>query len=172
MIGIRFVTGNDWISNAIRFGERDGWATHAEAVMPDGSLLGAHLDGGVQIRPAGYDKATMTRELIVPIELGLDLVTLPAPLLTQQVERSDKFYAFLRAQVGKPYDITALAGLAFNRDWHRADSWFCSELMAAALEESGYCPRLASLDSHISPRDLLLCLSFAVPIPNMAGDPK
>jgi len=48
MIRLRFVTGDDWISNAIRVGERDGWCTHVEAVMPDGTLLGAHLDGGVQ----------------------------------------------------------------------------------------------------------------------------
>lgn len=67
MIRIRFVTGNDWISDGIRLYEHDGWATHAEAVMPDGSLLGAHLKGGVEIRPAGYDKATMTRELIVDL---------------------------------------------------------------------------------------------------------
>lgn len=163
MIRIRFVTCNDWISDGIRLYEHDGWATHAEAVMPDGSLLGAHLQGGVEIRPAGYDKATMTRELIVELK-GIDSTQVSAWNTAES-----RFYAFLQAQVGKPYDRTALVGLALDRDWHQADSWFCSELMAAALEECGYCPRLASLNSHISPRDLLLGLSFRVPIPNMAG---
>jgi hypothetical protein len=158
MIRIRFVTGNDWISNAIRFGERDGWATHAEAVMPDGTLLGAHLDGGVQIRPAGYDKVIMTRELIVPLRPHSDG--------SDQIEVD--FLAFLKAQIGKPYDITAIAGLAFDRNWRNAESWFCSELIAAALEACGYLPKLASVDNHISPRDLLLVLSGRVAIPNAA----
>lgn len=165
MIRIRFVTCNDWISDGIRIYEHDGWATHAEAVMPDGSLLGAHLQGGVQIRPAGYDKATMTRELIVGLPDKTASIGEAAAVYTMEHD----FLAFLQAQVGKPYDRTALIGLALDRDWHQADSWFCSELMAAALEECGYCPRLASLNSHISPRDLLLGLSFRVPIPNMAG---
>lgn len=161
MIRIRFVTCNDWISDGIHLYEHDGWATHAEAVMPDGSLLGAHLQGGVEIRPAGYDKSTMKRELIVDLP--------PFEDADHPWGMEDRFYNFLRAQIGKPYDSTALVGLALDRDWHQADSWFCSELQAAALEECGYCPRLASLNSHISPRDLLLGLSFRVPIPNMAG---
>jgi uncharacterized protein YycO len=158
MINIRFVTGNDFISNAIRTGERDGWATHAEAVLADGSLLGAHIDGGVQIRPAGYDKATMTRELVVRLEVSAN-TSLPAETL---------FYDFLRAQVGKPYDVTAIAGLAFDRNWREDDSWFCSELMAAALETCGYLPALSATDNHISPRDLLLVLSGRIAIPNAA----
>lgn len=155
MIRIRFVTGNDWLSNAIRFGERDGWATHAEAVMTDGSLLGAHLDGGVQIRPAGYDKATMMRELIVEL-----------PTLAAFVD--EKHDSFLRAQLGKPYDVSAIAGIALDRDWREPDSWICSELQAAALEACGYLPRLAAADNHISPRDLLLVLSGRIAIPNAA----
>ena len=164
MIRLRFVTGDDWVSNAIRFGERDGWCTHVEAVMPDGALLGAHLDGGVQARPAGYDKGRATRELIV------DLVDLhEAVEFPDTAER--KFYDFLRAQIGKPYDLTALAGAALNRDWHQDDSWFCSELQAAALEHCGYLPRLAAIDSHVSPRDLLLVLSGRISISNAAGTP-
>lgn len=162
MIRIRFVTGNDWLSNAIRFGERDGWATHAEAVMPDGSLLGAHLAGGVQIRPAGYDKATMTREAIIELWLAPNNVFAVEDAMTRTA------WDFLNAQVGKPYDTTAIAGLALDRDWRETDSWFCSELMTAALEACGYLPRLAAADNHISPRDLLLVLSGRIAIPNAA----
>ena len=160
MIKIRFVTGNDWISNAIRVGERDGWCTHTEAVMPDGTLLGAHLDGGVQARQVGYDKTTAKRELIV------ELPILPS-IANFKIE--DIFYNFLVAQLGKPYDLTALAGAAFDRNWHKANSWFCSELIAAALEDCKYIYPLAAIDSHVSPRDLLLVLSGRVAIPNMAG---
>jgi len=151
---VRFCTGSDFLSKAISFGERDGWPTHCEAVLPDGSMLGAHLDGGVEIRPAGYDKATLVRELIVdlPTMSGMDVLWL----------------SFLHNQVGKPYDITAIAGLALDRDWREDDSWFCSELVAAALEYSGYMPTLSSANNHISPRDLLLVLSGKINIPNAA----
>jgi hypothetical protein len=161
MIRIRFVTGNDWISNTIRFGERDGWATHAEAVLSDGSLLGAHFNGGVEIRPAGYDKATMTREMIVELRpADMDGVV--------RISIESEFLAFLSAQLGKPYDATAISGLVFNRDWRQTDSWFCSELVSAGLEACGYFPKLAATDNHISPRDLLLILSGRVAIPNAA----
>ena len=46
MITLRFVTGDDLISRAIRAAEYGFWASHTEALMPDGTLLGAHADGG------------------------------------------------------------------------------------------------------------------------------
>jgi hypothetical protein len=171
MIRIRFVTGNDLISNAIRAGERDGWCTHVEAIMPDGTLIGAHINGGVEARPTDYDKGTRTRELIVELRADNDQET--------------AFARFLDHQLGKPYDTTAVIGLGLSafvpflgyvaatiassiglnqiahkdRDWREPDSWFCSELIAAALEVCGYLPRLSAADNHISPRDLLLVLS-------------
>lgn len=176
MIRIRFVTGNDLISNAIRAGERDGWCTHVEAIMPDGTLIGAHIDGGVEARPADYDKGTRTKELIV--ELSADDA------------QESAFTRFLGHQLGKPYDTTAVIGLGLSavmpflgyvvvaigstlglnqiahkgRDWREPDSWFCSELIAAALETCGYFRRLSAADNHILPRDLLLILSGRVTI--------
>lgn len=149
-IKIRFVTGNDVISMLVLKGERDGWATHVEAVLPDGSLLGAHLQGGVAIRPAGYDKDVTTRELIVEI---------PVPQAEEQI-----FYDFLHSQVGKPYDLTGVIGLAVGRNWREPDSWFCSELIAAGLEHAKVFNTLSSSFDHISPRDALLMLSCMMPI--------
>jgi hypothetical protein len=169
MIRLRFVTGNSWISNAIRAGERDGWCTHVEAVMPDGTLLGAHLDGGVQARPAEYDKAEMTRELFVDLDgtqVAFSAVRSKPDIGVLTAE--DAFHDFLRAQVGKPYDTEAVLGLGVGRNWRTADSWFCSELIAAALEACGYLPRLSAADNHISPRDILLILSGRVSIPDAA----
>ncbi|HJW26438.1 MAG TPA: YiiX/YebB-like N1pC/P60 family cysteine hydrolase [Rhodocyclaceae bacterium] len=42
-----------------------------------------------------------------------------------------------RSQVGKPYDLTALAGLLAHRDWQENDRWFCSELVAWAFSQGG-----------------------------------
>lgn len=38
----------------------------------------------------------------------------------------------VRAELGKPYDLTALFGILFRRAWHDTDKWFCSELVAHA----------------------------------------
>ena len=42
-----------------------------------------------------------------------------------------------RSQVGKPYDLTALFGMALHRDWQEDDSWFCSELVAWSIAQGG-----------------------------------
>jgi hypothetical protein len=150
MINLRFVTCNDPISAAIRAGEYGFGYSHTEAVMPDGTLLGAHYDGGVQARPKGYDAGTMQRELIV---------SLPTDATTEQ-----KFLDFLRAQLGKPYDVEAIAALVAERDWRKPDAWFCSELQAAALEAAGYMLPLAADVAKITPRDLLILLSARIPL--------
>jgi uncharacterized protein YycO len=48
-----------------------------------------------------------------------------------------KARAFLRDQIGKPYDWTAAFGVWMHRDWQEPDSWFCSELIAAAAQAGG-----------------------------------
>lgn len=152
MIRLRFVWGYDPLSALIRAGERDGdCPTHVDNIMPEGTMLGAHLDGGVQIRPPGYDAAPTMRDLVVLVPWASDI-------------QQSAWEAFLLAQVGKPYDATAIAGVALNRDWREPDSWMCSELAAAALEQSGWLSRLSTQDNHVSPRDLLMVLSGRLPI--------
>jgi hypothetical protein len=142
---LRFVTGHDIVSKIIHIGERDGWPTHVETVLPDGGLLGAHADGGVMIRKAGYDSASLKKELIVDI---------PAP-----PKVDERFHNFCYEQLGAPYDWRAIFGLWLGHEWRDPNRWFCSELMARALEVSGYFMPLASVVYHISPRDLLLAIS-------------
>lgn len=151
MITLRFVTGNDPVSAGIRAAEYGFWASHAEALMPDGTLLGAHYDGGVQARKHDYDKSQFSQELYVQIPAAPDM--------------TDKFHAFLRAQLGKPYDMEAIVAFVMRRDWQEPDSWFCSELQAAALVACGwFSAPLATEFNHITPRDLLLIISGRVAI--------
>ena len=150
MITLRFVTHADAVSAGIRLGEYGFWASHVEAVMPDGKLLGAHYEGGVLAREKGYDAGKMERELIV---------SLPCDDATAQ-----KFHDFLRGELGKPYDLRAIASLVAERDWRTPDSWFCSELQTAALEASAWMPKLADDVAKITPRDLLLIVSSRVPL--------
>jgi hypothetical protein len=148
MITIRFVTGGDPVSDGIRAFEYGFWATHTEALMPDGSLLGAHAKGGVLARDHDYDKSEFTRELYVAIP--------------STPEQADAFYSYLREQVGKPYDFLAIAGIALRRDWRSENSWFCSELIASALSQANvhvFPSHLAEDFNHVTPRDVLLIVS-------------
>ncbi len=148
MITLQFVAMNDPASEAIRLFER-GWPSHVDAVLP-GGLLGARSDTiggkppGVQLRALDYE--AFDKRL---------LVHLPA---TPDIEA--RFLAFLQSQLGKPYDKLAIAAFAVGRDWRTPDAWFCSELVAAALEQSGWFPApLSNAANEITPRDLLLAVS-------------
>lgn len=139
-------------------GEVIDWFTagevgHVDAVLPDGSLLGAQQQAGlggagagVQVRPAGYGNMQHIRRVSLSAE----------PAQEQQ------FWMFLRAQLGKPYDITAFAAFAAGRDWQEPDSWFCSELIAAGLEAGRvFAYPLAAPANKITPQELfLLCSAF------------
>jgi uncharacterized protein YycO len=145
MIRLQFATQNDPGSWLIRF-YGHGAYSHVDTVMPDGSFLGARTDcnPGVQIRPPGYAKFSKTL-----------LVELPC---TDEVTK--RYYDFVQAQVGKPYDLTAIYAFAAGRDWRAADSWFCSELVAAGMEESGFLAFPLCVPSNkITPPDLLLICS-------------
>lgn len=120
--------------------------------MPDGTLLGAMGDG-VKARPGDYDNlggtAGFVRQQFVSVNI------LP--------EHETTFYDFLRSQIGKPYDTSAIWSFYSKRDgrdWQAPDSWFCSELMAAALSEYGIFPQhMAESFSRVTPRDLMLLIS-------------
>jgi uncharacterized protein YycO len=60
-------------------------------------------------------------------------------------------------QIHKPYDWTAIYGMAVHRDWHDESRWFCSELIEGAFDAAGY-PLVVDngLVNRITPRDLLL----------------
>jgi hypothetical protein len=149
-IVLQFSTEAGWQSWAIRVFER-GWCSHVDTVMPDGWLLGARSgkDGaprpGVQLRPPGYAPFTRLERV--------ELVT------TEAI--AGAYYAFVQAQLGKPYDMTAIAAFAFDRDWRAPDSWFCSEVSTAGLEQSGFVPRLATPANRVTPGlEYFLCSAF------------
>jgi hypothetical protein len=117
--------------------------------MPSGTLLGARSDAvggaepGVRVRPPNY-------------ETWKERVVLKLPVRPAQERR---FYDFLNVQIGKPYDKTAILGFVAGRDWREQDSWICSELQAAALEEADICPKLYAPVSKITPAALATVLS-------------
>ena len=98
--------------------------------LEDGTYIGAMPEIGVVIhkQPQPFEKF---------VELDLP---------------SDKIIDFAKSQIGKPYDFSGIFGFVTNRDWQEPDSWFCSELVAAAINTER---RLFNTEtSRITPRDI------------------
>jgi uncharacterized protein YycO len=137
VIKLQFVCENA-ISSALIALFSAGHFSHVDAVWGKTSLLGARSDGlppGVEVRPAEYLRFS-TR------------VVFEIPATAHQ---KAKWRAFLKAQIGKPYDHSAIWGFVRGRDWRQADSWICSELQAAALEHAGVLPKLYIATNKITP---------------------
>lgn len=120
-----------------------GWPSHVDAIMDDGRLLGARLEGGVAIRPADYKTFTMKK--IVEIQGAND----------------QAFIHFLKAQLGCAYDWRAILAFAdpgpSTGDEKR---WFCSELIAAGLQYAGWLsPQMFEGPANLTPRDLLFLVT-------------
>jgi hypothetical protein len=113
------------------------WCSHVDSVMDDGRLLGARLDGGVQIRPPNYEKFSRVEHVVIPV-----------PYYKER-----PYWDFLKAQIGKPYDKLAIVAFAVNRDWRSPDAWFRDELVAAGSNMLRWCAswRHASIVSIARP---------------------
>jgi uncharacterized protein YycO len=127
------------ISAAIRFSTRS-WASHAEFVDTDrGISLGARSAGGVKVRSCANDHYSRVEQFTA--------------------EGILQAYEWARTQIGKPYDFSAIAGIAVDRNWRDETKWFCSELLVASFEHVGF-PLLSTRPSaavwRYTPRDLLL----------------
>ena len=133
-----FSTTRGPVSGLIRFFTWSDFS-HVDAVLPDGTLLGARA-GGVKIRPADYLGSAKTARFHVD--------------LTPEQEAAA--WAFLRNQIGKRYDFTAIIGFLFRRDWQRDGAWFCSELIAAACALAAKFPLVRETKGRVTPRDLLI----------------
>jgi len=106
-------------------------------------VIDARFWGGVQERPVSYLAGSTVRWLRVPA----------SPAQVQGV------IAFLKEQIGKPYDWRDIVGFAipqaFTRDWDDGRAWICSELQAAAEESQGIITTSMSA-SRIAPNDAML----------------
>jgi len=90
----------------------------------------------------------------------------PVPLYTRQLPDADLVQRFLNRQVGKQYGVlelvscwlSAILGIVF----YEKDTWICSSLVAAALQEGGvYCPKDPRL---MTPQDVWVWLQDPVPM--------
>lgn len=114
--------------------------SHVDVCLP-GGLLGAHTSGGVQLRKLNYD--AHAQYAYYRIKPGL-----LSPL------QEANLVAWLKDQIGKPYDYSAVFGSALHHDWTHPGQWFCSEMVAAGFKMVG--APLLNVDflDRVTPRDL------------------
>jgi uncharacterized protein YycO len=140
MIRLRFVSHPGIFSSLVRYAQFGFPQTHCEALGSEGGVIGSWYSGGVQIKPVGYDAGAFSHEMLINLEATA----------AQQAA----FYGFLTSQLGKPYDALAIVAFAAGRDWQEPDSWFCSELIAAAMVEAGlFPPLLAATANKVTVKD-------------------
>lgn len=152
-IVLRFVEYSSIEADAIAAFQNDGWCTHVESVTPWNTWLGSQAPAGVLDRAVNYDATSKI--------IKVQYVT----LTDATPDQVTKFYEFMKEQIGKPYDYDGIVHLVLGtRDWRAGNKWFCSELIAAALERAGYW-KLASDTDHLDPRDIYLVISGRLNFP-------
>jgi uncharacterized protein YycO len=109
-------------------------------------LIGSRLSGGVKVRPSNYAKFSKTKRLSVELSY----------------ESETELYQFLFKQLHKPYDWRAILNFAFHRrrNWKEDDSWFCSELVAAAFDNVRHPLLNIAENDRVTPRDVEVSLMF------------
>lgn len=119
--------------------------SHCAVVESDEHVIDATFKhGGVRRRPLSDVLGEYSK--IEVIELNLT------------PEETQAALDFVRAQIGKPYDIGAIFGFIFRQDWASTEKWFCNELAEAALRAVGR-PRFRDEISRITPRESWMVIS-------------
>jgi hypothetical protein len=145
--------GTSLVSRLIRWQNRSTYS-HASLVLPTGEHIESREGKGV----LWHEKFTLTN----PTERvdwfavnGLDGAAL------------DKLHAFLTSQKGKAYDWPMVFGFvsrSMTEGHESGGKWFCSELVFAALTESGLPPLARTHAWEVAPgllaRSTLLTLVF------------
>jgi hypothetical protein len=102
--------------------------SHIDVLTPEGLLRGARSDviqgiqPGYRDRPQNYEKwAACTRWTVEVTD-----------------EQYDKYWAYSKLQLGKPYDSRGLIEtFVFGREWREDNAWWCSEEVAMNGEQAG-----------------------------------
>lgn len=155
---LRFVQGSGFISKAIVAQSKTAMPftpSHVETVSEDGkSYIGAHINGGIQARPVGYDTAETVHELFLP--------------LAATPEQDRIFWDFMTSKIGEPYDWRAIIGFILPEHFHTVNTAICSAVATLALRKCEWFATPLAAPAHlISPRDLLLMISGRMEVPGI-----
>ena len=147
---LQFVLGSGLSSRLIAwYGQGYGGWSHVDAILSDGSLLGARSDkvggqpAGVHVRPPGYERWVRTQVVDIPSTPTEDFL----------------WERWLRTQIGAPYDQQAIISFALGRRSHGEGRWICSALQTGALYQVRKLHGLPVPDSQVTPDALFLIVT-------------
>jgi hypothetical protein len=140
----QFSTGDSRISTLIRW-KTDSEISHVDVVTPEGKLLGAHIEGGVQVREPDY----MQFKLRIQVSI----------VVTDQQYAA--FFAFVNSMVGRSYDSAGIVGIALGENICAPGEVFCSELQTRGIEAATIV-HIAKDPSKVDPEMLRVVLT-AIP---------
>jgi hypothetical protein len=150
VIRLQFVCGKGLSSRFIAwYGNGYGGYSHVDAVLPDGTLLGARDDAigsvpaGVQIRQPFYEQ--WLRRVVVSI--------------TSTDDEASLWEKYLRSQLNEPYDPQAIWGFILGIRRHTKGHWICSALQTRALCTIGKLFSFPVPDSQVTPDALFLLVT-------------
>jgi uncharacterized protein YycO len=131
---IRLSSSRSLFSKLIKYITKSEYS-HADIQIDDGVYVGSIPFKGVTI----YNDENVVNESFFEVQLTK--------------EQQDKVLWYVFDQLDKPYDYSGVWGfLTRDRKWQEDDRWFCSELVAAALNTVE--PMFPADVYHISPADI------------------
>lgn len=141
-MSIALYRGKSIMSRLIRW---FSWSpySHAAWICRDGSVIEAWTEGGVR-RVASLSEAH---------EPGTRVDIFAIELTDEQHASVEKFLA---EQLGQKYDWLGILGFLTRKRMESHDAWFCSELIAAALNQAGVWPLLRIPACKVPPCLLML----------------
>lgn len=135
---IQLSASNSIVSKMIKWVTR-GDFNHADIVMPDGVLIGAHLSGGIK-------KTTFNKKNFSKIK-------------RYEIEVSQETINWVQEQQGREYDVLAIVGFILKIPMSENTASMCSEFVFDVLEKAMcFDHKVDFQSSKISPRDLHLVL--------------
>ena len=144
-ISLLFCNARDPLSLAIR---AFTWSRWSHVAIIDGYCA-------IEARPRVGVTMTETEHLLLRSH-EFELAELPC-------RDPEAVLAAAASQVGRPYDWSAIAGLALRRDWQADDAWFCSELITWAFAQAGEPLFRADCLRRVTPQHLWM-LGPAAPV--------
>lgn len=117
---------------------------HVDIVTPEGTLIGAHIKGGIQERPADYE--TWGLRLRVTLQVS--------------EEKAATFHAYARSMIGTPYDSRDIFGIALgDARLHVDGKMICSQFAAVASDDKSGIVLVDKDKWQVSPEELRLAWS-------------
>ncbi len=119
--------------------------SHVDFVTPEGTLIGAHSDGGVQERPADYEKFGLRIRVTIPVSEA----------------NAQAALAYARSKIGTKYDHKDIVGIALgDARLYDPKELICSCFGANIVDNEVFrIIRIAKDHWQVSPEELRIALT-------------